>query len=358
MMNQTDQRSPRQSRRLAMVLVATAMILAACGGSSDSSGSGGSGATASDGMFDLSGTTLRITASDPGSLTAGSRYVFDRLQQWGAELDVIELSTTSGIQAIVARRADAGTHGADEAILGVAEGADVVSIGSPISRMDYVLVVKKDINSIDDLRGRTIAMSGPAGFDTLLTRLLMRNNGLNPDSDARFVQIGGSGERGAALLTGNVDAATIGVEDWFEVRSRTDDLQLLVALGEVVPDFPSDVYFGLRSFWEANTELATALACANLEANAEFIKGKQGYIDFALPIVTGGTAEGIGDSWDFAMSVDMWPQEPAGILNSGGFQALADSMLETGDITSPVDASRIVDLSYLEAAAAMGCGRG
>lgn len=341
--------------RIAATIAATALVLAACGSSDDSS-SGGSSGGASDGMFDLSGTTLRITASDPGSLTAGSRYVFNRLEEWGATLDVIELSATSGIQAIVAGRADAGTHGADESILGVAEGADVVAIGSPISRMDYVLVAKSGIDTVADLEGRTIAMSGPAGFDTLLTRLLMRNNGLDPESDASFVQIGGSGERGAALLTGNVDAATIGVEDWFEVRDRADDLQVVVALGEVVPEFPSDVYFGLREFWESNTELATALACANLEANTQFIQGKQGYIDFALPIVTGATEEGIGASWDFAMSVDMWPQEAAGILNPSGFQALADAMLETGDISSAVDASRIVDLSYLEEAEAMGCG--
>lgn len=353
-MNSTGRSTARRPLRIAATIAATALVLAACGTSDD--GAEGASGGASDGMFDLSGTTLRITASDPGSLTAGSRYVFDRLEEWGATLDVIELSTTSGIQAIVAGRADAGTHGADESILGVAEGADVVAIGSPISRMDYVLVAKTGIDTVADLKGVTIAMSGPAGFDTLLTRLLMRNNGLDPESDANFVQIGGSGERGAALLTGTVDAATIGVEDWFEVRSRTDGLQMIVALGEVVPEFPSDVYFGLREFWESNSELATALACANLEANAQFIQGKQGYIDFALPIVTGATEEGIGDSWDFAMSVDMWPQEAAGILNPSGFQALADAMLETGDISSAVDATRIVDLQYLERAQEMGCG--
>lgn len=309
-------------------------------------------------MFNLSGKTLRMSASAPGSLTAGSRYVFDRLKQWGAEVDINELSTTSGIREVLAGRADAGTHGADEAIVGESEGADVVAIGSPTSRMDYVLVVKPGIDNVSDLKGKTIGMSGPDGFNTILTRLLMRKEGLDPNSDARFVQIGGSPERAKALLAGTVDAATLHIEDWFEIRSRGDGLKSLVTVGEVLPELPADVYFGLRSFWEANEELATALACANLEANAKFVRDKQGYIDFAMPIIDGATPQGIGDAWDFAMAEGMWPTKPDEILNPKGFQELADTMLDAGELRAPVDATTIVDLRYLEKAAGMGCGQG
>ena len=223
--------------------------------------------------------------------------------------------------------------------------------------MDYVLVAKDGIDNVADLKGATIAMSGPEGFSTMLTRLLMRKEGLDPNTDARFVQIGGSPERAAALLAGAADAANIHVEDWFEIRSRTDGLTSIVTVGEVLPEMPSDVYFGLRSFWESNEELATALACANLEANAQFIQDKQAYIDFALPIVEGATPQGIGDAWDFAVAEDMWPMAPPEILNPKGFQELADTMLDAGELSAPVDATTIVDLRYLEKAAAVGCGQ-
>lgn len=348
--------TPRRTRTAATI-AAAALLLASCGTPSDTSSGEPTAGDAGEVTFDLSGTTLRMSASAPGSLTAGSRYVYDRLRQWGAEVDIIELSTTSGIREILADRADAGTHGADEAIVGESEGADVVAIGSPTSRMDYVLVAKDGIDNVADLKGATIAMSGPEGFSTMLTRLLMRKEGLDPDTDARFVQIGGSPERAAALLAGAVDAANIHVEDWFEIRSRTDGLKSIVTVGEVFPEMPSDVYFGLRSFWEAHEELATALACANLEANAKFVRDKQAYIDFALPIVEGATPQGVGDAWDFAVAEDMWPMEPSEILNPKGFQELADTMLDAGELSAPVDATTIVDLRYLDKAAAMGCGR-
>ncbi len=102
--------------------------------------------------------------------------------------------------------------------------------------MDYVLVAKDGIDNVADLKGATIAMSGPEGFSTMLTRLLMRKEGLDPNTDARFVQIGGSPERAAALLAGAADAANIHVEDWFEIRSRTDGLTPIVTVGEVLPE--------------------------------------------------------------------------------------------------------------------------
>jgi NitT/TauT family transport system substrate-binding protein len=350
--------------RVAAIAVA-GMVLAACGGGAGTNGdpatttetNAGTGSDVDgEAMFDLAGQTLRITASAPGSLTVGSRYVFDRLREWGAEVDVIELSTTTGIQALVAGQSDAGTHGADEVVLGAAEGADVVAIGAPVSRMDYVLVGTSDLSGPADLAGKDIAMSGPAGFDALLTRLSMRENGLDPDSDANFVQIGGSGERAAALLTGNVQAATIFLEDWFEISQRAEDLVLVQYLAELVPDFPSDVYFGTRAFWDEHEDLATAIGCANLEANALFNTGKDVYIDFAAPLVPGATVEGIGNSYDAAIEIDMWPTTPGEILNVDGFRGLIDAMVETGDISAPVEADSLVDTSYLEAAAEMGCG--
>jgi NitT/TauT family transport system substrate-binding protein len=355
--------------RATAVLAAAGLAVAACGGDGEDTDTAAGaepatddgsadGETASDEpSFDLSGQTLRITASPPGSLTVGSRYVFDRLEDWGAEVDVIELTTTTGIQAIVAGQSDAGTHGADEVVLGTAEGADVVAIGAPVSRMDYVLIASQEIESAEDLEGANIAMSGPAGFDTLLTRMTMEDVGLDPEGDASFVQIGGSGERAAALLTGNVQAATVFLEDWYEISQRTEELRLVKYMAELVPDFPSDVYFGSREFWDEHDDLATAMACANLEANALFVEGKDTYIEFASPLVPGATEEGIGNSYDAAMEIDMWPQTPEGILNLEGFEGLIDAMVETGDISQPVDASELVDTSYLEAAAEMGCGQ-
>jgi len=70
-----------------------------------------------------------------------------------------------------------------------------------------VLVGKTEFDSVASLEGATIRMSGPTGFDALLTRFSLADVGLDPETDVNFVQIGGSPDRAAALRAGRVDPA-------------------------------------------------------------------------------------------------------------------------------------------------------
>lgn len=366
-MNPTD--NHRTGRRTVTLLAVLALLLAACGGdepvgddqeeaAADNPGSLTS-VLEGDGdipEFDLEGEQIRFTTSPPGPLLMGAVWTFEKLREWGAEVDVTELSTTTGVQSMIADQSDAGIHGSDEAVLGAAEGADVVVIGAPNSQQDYVLIASTDIESVADLPGATSAMSGPAGFDTLLTRLTLEDEGLDPES-VNFVQIGGSGERAAALLSGNADTATIFLEDWFELSGRTEDFHLVEYMAERFPEFPGvDSYFGSASFWEEHPELGTAIACANLEANSWINSDREGFVQFALSRVAGATSEAVGQTYDAAQEVGMFPTAAEDITSLEAIQSLSDAMLEVGDISSPIDAEDITDTSFLEEAVEMGCG--
>lgn len=366
MKQQSDHRIRPRTGALTVVL---AVVLAACGGDADGNGDvadgngGDPGSLASalegDGdipEFDLEGEEIRFTTSQPGPLLMGAVWTFEKLREWGAEVDVIELSTTTGIQSIIAGQSDAGIHGSDEAVLGAAEGADVTIIGAPNSQQDYVLIASTDIETPTDLEGRTVAMSGPAGFDTLLTRLALEDEGMDGDS-ANFVQIGGSAERAAALLSGNADAATVFLEDWFELSGRTEDFHLVEYMAERFPEFPGvDSYFGGTSFWQEHPELATAIACATLEANSWINSDREGFIAFTLARVAGATREAVEQTYDAAAEVGMFPLTGDEITSVEAVQALSDAMFDVGDISSPINAEDISDTSHLEEAEEMGCG--
>ncbi|MGH3665099.1 MAG: ABC transporter substrate-binding protein [Egibacteraceae bacterium] len=363
--------------RLAALMAVLALLAAACGGGAAQQGeagvAAGGGETPQDGetadlgtaagddegdspTFDLSGVEFTATTSAPGALNMGTFWAFEKLQEWGASIDLVILTTTTGIQALIADRSNVASHGSDEVVLGAAEGADVVAIGSPSTKMDYVLVARKGTERVEDLQGKTIAMSGPAGFDALLSRFALQDVGLDPDSDVRFVQVGGSPERATALLSGNVDAATIFLEDWEELRLQSDELTLVQYMAELVPEFPASVYFGKRQFWQDNPELATALACANLEANAWMNADKEGFVEYTLDKVEGASPEATEAIYAAAQEIDMWPSEPDEILSVEGLDGLIEAMVETGDISEPVDPDSIVDTSYLQEAHETGCG--
>lgn len=308
-------------------------------------------------MVDLTGVEYIPSTSQASALLIPQFYAFDLLEEWGASIEPVTLTNVPGVQALVAGQTNLAPHGADELILGAAEGATPVGIGSLVAAQEYVLVATGDITTVDDLADSTIGMSGPAGFDALLTRFVLEDAGIDPESGASFVQVGGSPDRAAALLSGNVDVATIGVDDWFQLASQTDEAQIVVRLAETVPDYPSSVYFGLAEFWQDNPQAALGVACANLEANKWAQDDKQAFIDYGLELIEGADAGAIEELYDFAIEVGMYPTDPADVLSTRGMEGLMEGMLETGDISQPVDVEAVVDTSYLEEAAAMGCGQ-
>jgi NitT/TauT family transport system substrate-binding protein len=362
-----DERSRRpQWLRLPALFVAGALLLAACGdGGSSAAASeeaGESQATESQGedgiSFDMSGVEIVTTSTLASGLDASFLRTVEMMEEWGAEVENVILSQQSGLDAILAGESNiAGTHDADELIIGVSGGEDMIGIGSAKSRMDYVLVAQTEYESVEDLAGTTIATSGPAGFNTLLMRFALEDAGMDPDTDVDLAQIGSSGDRAAALLAGVASSAAATIDDWFELQVQTDELHILAYFSEVRPEFPNDVYYAYTEYWEENPEVALAWACANLESNAWITADQDRYVEWAVERID-ASEESLREVWDFAIEVDMWPTDPAQILDVDGIQALADILLEIGDISEPVIAEELVDLSYLEEAAEMGCGQG
>ncbi|MGZ8453974.1 MAG: ABC transporter substrate-binding protein [Candidatus Binatia bacterium] len=87
------------------------------------------------------------------------------------------------------------------------QGADPILIASFSNSLQYRLVVRPDIRTIADLKGKRV---GVAGFGLGAHRgaqIMLAKLGLNPDTDVTMLQIGGDPTRLAALLSGTIDAS-------------------------------------------------------------------------------------------------------------------------------------------------------
>lgn len=351
-----------------LVLVASACGAAGTPGSGapapGAPGAGGAGQTNSSidplvkafkgPKVDLSGVSLTATTPEPDSLDMGSVFMFDKLQQWGAKVDVVTITTTSGIQTMIAGRSNLGNHGADEVILGNSEGANVTAIGSSRTKQSYVLVAKNDIKNVAGLKGSTIAMSGPSGFDTLLTNYTLKNAGLG--NQAKLVQVGGSPDRAQALIAGTVDAATIFLSDWENLQRKTNKIHMLVNFADST-SFPGDAYYLKADYLKSHQKLGLAIACANLEANQWLDSNESQYIEFANRHIKGADQAGLKATWSDATKAGMWPTDPSQVIGQAGLESLQQAMLGSGEITKKVSLASSVDTSFLKKASAMGCGK-
>jgi ABC-type nitrate/sulfonate/bicarbonate transport system substrate-binding protein len=87
------------------------------------------------------------------------------------------------------------------------QGADPILIASFSNSLQYRLVVRPEIRTVGDLKGKRV---GVAGFGLGAHRgaqIMLAKLGLNPDTDVTMLQIGGDPTRLAALLSGTIDAS-------------------------------------------------------------------------------------------------------------------------------------------------------
>ncbi len=306
--------------------------------------------------FDLSGTSLTIGTAQAQVLNVGTLRMIEMLEGWGADVTRVELPTISGLEAIVADRIEVAARSSDEILSGQARGVDVVAIGAPISTMHYAVISTPGVDSLADLEGKAIATSGPGGFNGMLFRYMLKREGLEPEVDVQIVPVGGSSERAAAVMAGQVQATVTFIDNWLAMEEQGADVQLLGYVADLVPGLSSRAVFAEREYLDANEDLATAIACANLEVNAWINDDKDTFVAYVLDNVRGSDENAVAKFYDVAMSVNMFPTEPEALLDIDGYQSLADLMYDGGELDEPLDASGFIDQSYLKAAAEMGCG--
>jgi NitT/TauT family transport system substrate-binding protein len=346
---------PRRIRTAAIALVVPLALLASgCAAQPGASAPTGAAAeVTSVEDIDLTGERIRFIVSPPDVLATNLEYLLDTLEGWGAEVERIEVLSTTGLQGVLANQVDFATNGADEMVLGTANGTGITAIGSHRAKMDYVMAGSEDINSVEDLEGKTVGVSGPAGFDALLTRLLLDKYGVDSES-VNFVQIGNSGDRAAALIGGRVDAVTIFLSTWLGIEDQA--VTEVSRLADELAEFPKEAIFGLPAYIDAHPNVALAVACANLQANRWFGEERDEWIAKAIDFVPDATEEEVGRLYDLATDLGMYPTDADELLVPAGLQDLADAMFDNGDIPAETDMRDVIDHSYLDQAAEIGCG--
>src|SRR5258706_2898252 len=91
--------------------------------------------------------------------------------------------------------------------LKVAGMMDVSVIAVTINRLEHFFVVRSQIKSDEDLKGKKVAISRFASASDVTTRMVLRLWKLDPEKDLALIQSGNTPTRVAALVAGPGDAA-------------------------------------------------------------------------------------------------------------------------------------------------------
>lgn len=151
------------------------------------------------------GLTSRVGSSSLPFVIAEEKGFF---QKEGLNTVVVVMQNQVVVQGVLSRNVDYG--GTFSNFVGAAlRGLPLRIVMAAMEGSDHVLVTRKNIKTVEDLKGKIIGISSFGGTPHSEAVIILRKHGMNPEKDVTFVQVGGSSRRYEALESGSIDAAML-----------------------------------------------------------------------------------------------------------------------------------------------------
>jgi ABC-type nitrate/sulfonate/bicarbonate transport system substrate-binding protein len=177
---------------------------------------------------------------------------------------------SNAIRALISGNADIATSGLLTALQAIAEGAKIKVIGAWQPKVDYELLVRTNVKTVQDLAGTRIATASAGALTQRMPEMVMQKHGVDKTKNT-FIPIGGHEARMKAVVAGKVDASVVGMLYAATAMSVSKDVHVLTSITD---DFP---LFGFTFLMATDKDLADPVKRQALEkfVRASIIEGSR-----------------------------------------------------------------------------------
>lgn len=298
----------------------SALVMSACGsGSSTSSStatsaaSSGSSSAASqpstathlsfnaNGTPNLKGLTFKI-GNAAGSAHIGDTNVHDLvyyLKKWGASATQTNASGNAAELAVASGSLDS-VSGPVPAVV----DAGLVIFGPNQARLDDVILAKKSIASLSDLKGKKIAICCVASPDEVLLTAALKKAGLTT-SQVSILKTGASTASFNALVAGQVDVAFVHSN---AVPKAGPNFHVLGVGATILPQY-ADSFMGAKASWlKSHPAMAEAIDLAWLASAKLFNTNEAAWVKHAASYTSNAdTTAQYQAAWNELKGIQGWP---------------------------------------------------
>lgn len=123
------------------------------------------------------------------------------------------------VSALVAGEIDFVAGGADPMVAAILNGADLTLVGFISNTTPISLYVVPGIPRLEDLKGKTVAVTRFASSTAYMTRVALTQSRMDPVKDISMIQSGGYPESLAALQVGRVQGAMLSPPTTYRAES-------------------------------------------------------------------------------------------------------------------------------------------
>jgi len=245
-------------------------------------------------------------------------------------------------QAVVGGSIDIGQNGYTSAAAAALQGADLVFIGGISNKLPFQLVVKNEIKTAADLKGKRIAISRfGSSTDTAVT-FAVTYLGLKR-SDVNILQLGGETTRTAAMMSGQLDAS---MEQYPRTAELMDEgYHVLADCTEIAGDYPNTSYVTTKTFLKKNPEAAKRFMMAISEGIAAYKQNPEAAIKSTSDFLKLKPGHAAKDTYDY-FTKEIFPDVPAPSIK--GIAIVLDELKATVPAAATTKPESLVDMSILD----------
>lgn len=347
-------------QRLGLVVLLGAALLVACGPAATPAPTGGAAAPAAAAPASSAPASQPAAASAP-TAAALSRirvayssyspaflphFVAESLgyyQRYGLESESVQANPAVSIPGLVANEIDY-VLSIGSLTRAAAKGVPVRVLAVHARKPNFFLVVRPEIRSGTDLRGKAVGMQGPGGNSHQTMQLYMSALGLDPQ-DVQYLALGEESVLFESLKLGRVEAVPLSPP--YPAQAEREGMRVLATPDDLTIEYPfTGVGASVDKIAHQRDQAKNTLK-AQLDALQALQNDREAVVrvlvdKFALePAIAEATFDQIRSSWG-----------TDGAVPRDGIETLLRLDIEAGALTEMVPYESIVDASVLNEARA------
>jgi len=261
-------------------------------------------------------------------------------QKRGLRVEFIRInSEPTTYQALISGDVHATSGAPVGLVLSHLQGIDLVALGSWQNIVPYTIATREKITDLSQLKGKKVGINRLGGRSALIVRVMLEDAGLDSAKDVVLLQLGGSQERLAALLSGGIDAGPVEAT----LEPKITSLGLFLFRAKRTPFLTSPTVVK-RSYLQSNRGTMKRFMEAYLEGIQHIKQNKEDSMRTLARILNTSEKQVLDHAYDDIVAT----MEPSLIPPQESVKNLLRMVAYTDKRAKSVRPEKILDFSLLE----------
>lgn len=195
------------------------------------------------------------------------------LEKYGFDTEMVYVQGVKLVQVHVSGQLDVSTISSVVYLQASVSGADLIQVASSIDNQIMKLMVHPSIAKPEDLKGKTLAVTGFGSLTDLLVRPALKNWGLEPQKDVKIVQIGRMPDIATAIAQKTVDGGMLSFPT--SVHAEKFKLKTLIDFADSGFEIPATTVVVSRRYAKANRDIVLRFLKAYIEGTKRLFTDRE-----------------------------------------------------------------------------------